>query len=371
MAIAILNAASSRHGAKLGQSLKSVHRYAEHQCCLVCFLLQRIGVEDNAARIAIDNFKTELRAVAALRRIEPVEEVGAFNAVELDEVALEVLVYHYRLYTTLPKVVQKFLCLVLRLYVACILLLLGTSVTTLQPQRIVDTVGHGVALFDDTAFGISHTALDEHLGHCATYATVDAIAAVHYGNTVLFNAVESVECALAASHAEECVGMLIGYGFIAVDNAIVGGTLQGCIDSLCLGVEVLLVVHLNLSAKQFQIVLNGMHDGSIVVDTVWRILIATAYAHEFLAFERTKENFCFGYVVTMVDIENLGIRISFVCLPLGYGRRCHSHTSVDVCGGSKVAYVFLEFCFAEDGVYRSKAKTFATQIWRKCMQAVH
>ena len=80
--------------------------------------------------------------MAAFGRIEPVEEVGALNTVELDKVALEVFVYHYRLHATLPEVVQKFLCLIFRLYVACILLLLGASVATLQPQRIINAVRH-------------------------------------------------------------------------------------------------------------------------------------------------------------------------------------------------------------------------------------
>ena len=245
--------------------------------------------------------------------------------------------------------------------------------------------------------------------------------------------------------------MLIGNGFIAVDYAIVGSTLQGCVYSLCLGVEVLLVVHFNLSTEQFQIVLNGVHDSCVVVDTVGRILIAAAYAYELLAFERTKESFSLGYVVTMVDIENLVDGVSFELQAFGYeltlevahtahallhtvveyvestvaqtvntarykivslllavvktcyarhavrallvenactvgihlllnaypqwllviNKRCDSHTSVYIGSGSKVAYVFLEFCFAEDGIYRCKTKTFATQIWRKRMQAVH
>ena len=61
-----------------------------------------------------------------------------------------------------------------------------------------------------------------------------------------------------------------------------------------------------------------MHDSSVVVYTVGRILIATAYAYELLAFERTKESFCLGYVVTMVDIENLVDGVSFELQAFGY-----------------------------------------------------
>ena len=239
--------------------------------------------------------------MAAFRWIEPIEEIGTRYAVELDEVALQMLIHYHRCDAAQPEFLQQRLSLLLVLHIAGILLLLRTAVATLQPARIVDILHHLFISADDAALGSSDASGDETLGHDAADAAVYTQTGVHHQYAFLLYSAENIECLLAACHREEAIH---SHSHTAARPSV------GSLQYSCLAAEFLLAHQHHLRTECLQLLFYGIHDGSIVIHAIRRELVAAAYTHQGLTLQRMDESLGLRNILLVIYIENLVDRIS-------------------------------------------------------------
>ena len=239
--------------------------------------------------------------MTAFRWIEPIEEIGTRYAVELDEVALQMLIHHHRCDATQPEILQQRLSLLLVLHIAGILLLLRTAVATLQPARIVDILHHLSVSADDAALGSSDASGDETLGHDAADAAVYTQTGVHHQYAFLLYSAENIECLLAACHREEAIH---AHCHTAARPSV------GSLQHSCLAAEFLLAHQHHLRTECLQLLFYSIHDGSIVIHAIRRKLVAAAYPHQGLTLQRMDESLGLRNILLVIYIENLVDRIS-------------------------------------------------------------
>ena len=226
---------------------------------LVADALQLVEVEGDAFRRAVDLLEAKL-AVVHVRGVEPVEEVGPRHAIELHQVADEVLVDHGAGDAADGVFLQDAAGLLGVADVGDVLAVDGVEVAPLDPAVVEAHLGEGrrrvLGGLEDQAARVGDMVVEEETGHALAGTVLDAVAGVDDERPAVFQLLEAVDRAPVADHVED-------HPFLEVVQQ-----------------EVRFDVFIDDSPSFSQMFGCQGEDGGVVADMVRRELVASSYARD-------------------------------------------------------------------------------------------